>query len=382
MKDYSRMSKAELIKRLKRVESTATRARQRGLAVAQRLADASEKGSAQRLSAILNTAVEAIITIDERGIMESINAAGERIFGYESAELVGRNVSLLMPSPYREQHDGYLASYRRTGNAKIIGIGREVVGRRKDGAVFPMDLSVSEVRLPSKRLFTGFVRDITDQKRLEEEILRISELEQRRIGQDLHDGICQHLAAIELMSQVLEQNLSRKSHPEAAQAARIAEHVRQSIAQTRMLAHGLSPVELEANGLASALQELAANTENLFRVGCRFRCDVPVLIHDNVAATHLYRIAQEALSNAIKHGKANQIEICLTASNQKISLVVRDDGVGFPKKPAKKKGMGLRIMQYRAGMIGGSLVIQKENKGGTTVACSIQNQAVPSATKS
>jgi two-component system sensor kinase FixL len=382
MKDYSRLSKADLIKRLKSVESTATHASQRGLAVAQRLADASEKGSEQRLRAILETAVEAIITIDERGIMESINPAGERIFGYESAELVGRNVSLLMPSPYREQHDGYLASYRRTGNAKIIGIGREVVGRRKDGTVFPMDLSVSEVRLPTKRLFTGFVRDITDQKRLEEEILRISELEQRRIGQDLHDGICQHLAAIELMSQVLEQNLSRKSHPEAAQAGRIAEHVRQSIAQTRMLAHGLSPVELEANGLASALQELAANTENLFPVGCRFRSDLPVLIHDNVAATHLYRIAQEAVSNAIKHGKANQIEICLTASNQKISLAVRDDGVGFPKKPAKKKGMGLRIMQYRAGMIGGSLVIQKEPKGGTTVACSIQNQAAPWATKS
>src|SRR5688572_23938019 len=124
-----------------------------------------------------------------------------------------------------------------------------------------MDLSVSEVRLQDRRLYTGFVRDITDRKRLESEVLQISEMEQRRIGQDLHDGICQHLAGIELMSEVLEQNLKKKSNVHAGQAEQIAGHVRDVINQTRSLARGLSPVVLEAEGLMAALTELAANTK-------------------------------------------------------------------------------------------------------------------------
>lgn len=123
-----------------------------------------------RLRAILETAVEGIITIDERGLIESINASAVTMFGYGPDEVIGRNVSILMPSPYRKQHDQYLENYRRTGQAKIIGIGREVVGRRKDGSSFPLDLSVSEVRLNSGRIFTGFVRDITSRKAAEEKL--------------------------------------------------------------------------------------------------------------------------------------------------------------------------------------------------------------------
>jgi len=134
-----------------------------------------------------------------------VNASAEGIFGYSARELIGRNVSVLMSSPHREAHDGIWANYLRTGHAKIIGIGREVTGRRKDGSAFPMDLSVSEVKLATGQMFTGFIRDITERKRLEKEILEISDREQRRIGQDLHDGLCQHLAGIELMSQVLAQ---------------------------------------------------------------------------------------------------------------------------------------------------------------------------------
>jgi PAS domain S-box-containing protein len=121
-----------------------------------------------RLRAILDTAVEGIITIDERGIIESINPAALRMFGYTAGELIGRNVSVLMPSPDRERHDDYIAQYCRTGQAKIIGIGRETVALRKDGTVFPIELAVSEVRLSDRRLFTGFVRDISERKALEQ----------------------------------------------------------------------------------------------------------------------------------------------------------------------------------------------------------------------
>jgi PAS domain S-box-containing protein len=114
-----------------------------------------------RLRAVVATAVDGIITIDERGTVESFNAAAERLFGYPAAEVIGHNVGRLMPAPYREEHDGYLARYLHTGEKKIIGIGREVVGQRKDGTIFPLALAVSEMRLGPRRMFTGIVHDIT-----------------------------------------------------------------------------------------------------------------------------------------------------------------------------------------------------------------------------
>ena len=126
--------------------------------------------SEARTRTILETAVDAIITIDERGKVESMNPAAERLFGYADTEVIGQNVKMLMPEPYRHEHDGYLHNYLTTGQKKIIGIGREVVGLRKDGSTFPMDLAVSEVQLGHRRLFTGIVRDISDRKEKEEQL--------------------------------------------------------------------------------------------------------------------------------------------------------------------------------------------------------------------
>jgi PAS domain S-box-containing protein len=333
--------------------------------------------SEQRLRAILQTAVEGIITIDERGIIESMNPAAERIFGWKAAEILGHNVRVLMPSPYQQEHDHYLENYRRTGEAKIIGIGREVIGLRKDGATFPMDLAVSEVRLAGRRLFTGFVRDITERKQAElrqAELTRIlteiSDRERHRFGQDLHDGLCQQLAAIEFMSQTLQQKLASKSQPDAERVAEIAGYVREAIRQTRALAKGLSPVTLEVEGLMTALQELAANTQKLFGMDCRFECKTAIRLADLAVATHLYRIAQEAVSNAIKHGRAKQIWIQLQAAAGRAVLKIKDNGRGFsPDASPPAAGMGLHIMQYRAGMIGASLHF--EHASGTTVVCSV-----------
>lgn len=240
-----------------------------------------------------------------------------------------------------------------------------------DGEQRVYDLTVEPVRDASGKIvgITGAAMDITEHKRLEKEVLQISEMEQRRIGQDLHDGICQHLAGIEMMSQVLGQNLEKKSPAQAKQAENIAGQIRDVIGQTRSLARGLSPVVLESEGLMAALAELAAHTKKLFRVECRFDCPAPVYIHDLITATHLFRIAQEAVTNAIKHGKAKTIEISLESKLDKIILSVRDNGIGFSQKPAKTKGMGLRIMQYRAGMIGAALLTQKQSRGGTAIIC-------------
>jgi PAS domain S-box-containing protein len=218
----------------------------------------------------------------------------------------------------------------------------------------------------------AIVRDITERKRLEKEILEISDREQRRIGQDLHDGLCQQLTGIELMSRVLEQKLASRSKTNSKLAGDIAGHVRDAIGQTRLLARGLSPVTLESEGLMSALQEFAGNTEKIFRIECRFECVRPVLVNDLTVATHLFRIAQEAVSNAIKHGKANEIEIQLQQNSAgSVVLRVSDNGSGMSGETPKEKGMGLQIMRSRAGMIGGNVAIQNAPRGGVQVVCSV-----------
>jgi len=223
-------------------------------------------------------------------------------------------------------------------------------------------------------------RDITERKRLEREILEISDQERRRIGQDLHDGLCQQLAGIELMSEVLHQKLRAKSKSNAARAGDIARHVRDAISHTRSLARGLAPVTLESEGLPSALRELAANTEKIFGVACRVECTEAVPGLATTTATHLYRIAQEAVSNAIKHGKATQLAIRLRWAEDRLELDVIDNGAGMPKVPPRNDGMGLRIMRYRAGMISGLLSIEPGDACGTRVSCSVPMQLSPPPT--
>ena len=177
MSELGKLSRAQLIERVRALESKANAGsgKQSGAGNSRAPDVDALRDSGERLRAILETAVEGIITIDDRGIVESINPAAEKTFGYQASEIIGKNVSVLMPSPYREEHDAYMSNYLSTGKAKIIGIGREVVGQRKDGSVFPMDLAVSEVRLADRRLFTGFIRDISERKRAEARLAALAQ---------------------------------------------------------------------------------------------------------------------------------------------------------------------------------------------------------------
>ena len=489
MNDRPDLTRSELLELVKVLEQQAASAEALKAGQIEALRD-----SEARLRAILETAVEGIITIDGQGLIESYNPAAEKIFGWPAAEVMGQNVKLLMPEPYRREHDGYIDNYQRHGHAKVIGIGREVTGCRRDGTLFPMDLAVSEVRLAGRTIFAGFVRDISEQKaaqktqshyaalvessddaiigktldgvitswnqgaetvfgfkpaeavgkhisliippdraaeestilekirrgesvehyetvrrrqdgrlvdisvtvspirgrdgkitgaskvarniterkRLEKEIIEISEREQRRIGNDLHDGLCQELAGIELMCQVLEQKLAGKSKAESKRVGEIAEHIRAAITHTRSLARGLSPVELETNGFMSALHELAANAQKKFHIECRLEWPEPVLIRSHVFATHLFRIAQEAINNAVKHGQAKRIVISLKPAGDRIELAVADDGLGFDPDSPKGAGMGLHIMKYRAGVVGAVLEVRSTAGAGTTITCTFK----------
>jgi len=324
-----------------------------------------------RVAAIVNAAADGIITIDERGVIESVNPAAERMFGYAARELVGRNVSMLMPEPYRAHHDAYVRHYLRTGQAKVIGTGREVVGRRRDGATFPMDLAVSEFRVGGKRMFAGIARDITERRRLEREIVETVNSEQRRIGQDLHDGLCQHLAGISFACEVLRGELAAKASPEVKRATEIGEMADEAMGQARAIARGLQPVTRDAGGLASALQHLAASIGRVFRVSCVLACRGRMAVHDDAVATHLYRIAQEAVGNAVRHGKATRVRIELIGAGGRLVLRVEDDGVGIGRSVQRAGGMGLHVMHYRARMIGATLHVGPGRRGGTLVSCTL-----------
>ncbi|MBI1840961.1 MAG: PAS domain-containing protein [Verrucomicrobia bacterium] len=222
------------------------------------------------------------------------------------------------------------------------------------------------------RKLVGTLHDHTERKELERQLLEISENEQRRIGQDLHDDLCQHLTGIEFMNQALEDRLQQDGHEEAGLARQVGDLVRGAINQTRGLARGLSPVQVESLGLIAALEDLAANIHTVFQVTCELRMDSSVEIRSVVAATHLYRITQEAINNAIRHGKADRIRIELERRDDFARLRVTDTGCGFaagatPAKPVA--GLGLRIMHYRAGMIGASLHLAPADTGGVMVEC-------------
>ncbi len=217
----------------------------------------------------------------------------------------------------------------------------------------------------------ALTKEMAERERLEKEILEVSESEQRRIGHDLHDSLCQHLTATAVAGQVLEEKLASKSLAEAADANKIVELVEDGIALTRNLARGISPVEMEAEGLMMAFQELAANITRMSKLTCTFDCDSRVLIDDAVTATNLYRIAQEAVSNAIRHGKPKNILISLVHLGGAIVLTVEDDGTGLPETWQENQGLGTRIMAHRAAMIGASFSIEPNPTGGTFVKCSL-----------
>jgi PAS domain S-box-containing protein len=213
----------------------------------------------------------------------------------------------------------------------------------------------------------GIIRDITERKELEKEILAISEREQQRIGQDLHDDLCQQLAGIEFLSRALQEQL--RAQQQADNAGEIARLIRIAINYTRQLARGLAPVELAAEGLTRSLQVLAERTSRLFKVKCSFQSEGMLVVQDPMVSTHLYRIAQEALSNSIKHGQAKQIRIVLAAKPEGGDLSIQDNGKGLRGGAHVTAGMGLRVMRYRADIIGASLLIEGRSAGGTILTC-------------
>ncbi len=218
--------------------------------------------------------------------------------------------------------------------------------------------------------------DITERRMLEKQLLDAASEEARRIGNDLHDGIGQELTGLAMVADTLVMALSRKSMPEVEIAEKIRAGVQRSLGQVRALARGMNPVNVDAQGLMSALSQMSQRINDLPGVECEFRCERPVLLRDNQAATQLYRIAQEATTNAVKHGHSTRVVIELRQTHQQASLRVVDNGRGMPVDVDAAEGMGLRIMKYRAGIIGGNLQIHAAAGGGTDVECTLADDTL------
>jgi signal transduction histidine kinase len=220
--------------------------------------------------------------------------------------------------------------------------------------------------------------DVTARKRAEQERARVerqlidlTEREQRRIGRDLHDGLGQHLTALEMMNHTLVERLRREAPTLEAHATEISGHIRQIITHARQLSHGLCPVSLQADGLMNALQELAALTKTSGRKDCEFICPQPVQLADLNVATQLYRIAQEAVGNAVRHSGAKRIRIGLTRAGARLELSVEDDGQGLSSHAEEKRGLGLSTMHYRARLIGANLDMTSVPGDGVRLCCTL-----------
>lgn len=323
-----------------------------------------------RAHAILETTQDAVVTITGEGRIEAVNPATEVLFGYEPHELVGRNVDLLIPEDKRE----YLGQHLEMEGGELDGLQREITVRRKDGSTFPADLAVSEVQLDTQWMLTAFIRDISDRRRLEQEVLRISEEERQRVGRDIHDGLASYFSGIAMLGRGLvnqQRNVEREQPGLAETLEEIVRLARRGAEQSRAIARGLSPVSLDKEGLPAALVELARTAETLSGWPVQVDLDEELPRLQDRFANQLFRIAQEAVHNAIRHAEATRLRVRLRRMDERLVLVVQDDGRGLPAEEEGGKGMGLHIMPYRARLLGATLGIDSNPGSGTKITCTM-----------
>lgn len=325
----------------------------------------------ERQALILANVHDAVFVVDLDGVVQSWNQGAELVFGFAERDIVGTSVSQLLPPDdggrFQKQTLPRVVSERRSNFV--------VWCHRQDGARIAVSIraSVLENGGGDAEGLIICANDITHQRELEQKLLEVSESEQRRIGADIHDDLCQQLASIGCLTKVLEQKLATIYQEGASHLAQIGDMVSQANVRAREIVKGLVPAVLESEGLKGALAELAESTARAYSLDCRFQCPDPVFLDDKHIAVQLFRIAQEAVGNAARHSGATRIDIWLGLREGKLILRISDNGAGIAES-SDSTGLGLLTMAHRAQILGGEFDIHSGSKKGTRIECAIPHQ--------
>jgi PAS domain S-box-containing protein len=330
--------------------------------------------SEERYRSVMEAAPDPMVVYNMVGEVMYFNPAFTNVFGWTLRESIGKKMDFVPPD--KKEETRRLIEWMAAGN-NVSDV--QTQRYTKAGQIIQVSASGATFRQKDGK-FLGIVsilRDITEARRLEKEVLDIGDRERQKIGQDLHDDLCAHLIGVESLSQVLQNKLAGTPHEAAALAQRIVPLINEAIYKARALARGLCPVHLISNGIHSALSEMARNVRELSKVPCTFKGDESILFDDHTLAMHFYYIAQEAVQNAIKHAEARQIRIEMSRTTTSILLKIADDGKGIGDK-RHSRGMGLQIMRYRARMIGAALKI-KSSRQGTDISLTLSADTIKAA---
>jgi hypothetical protein len=332
------------------------------------LRDISEKLESEEMKSQFASIVEysddAIMSLNMDGTILSWNKGAEKLFKYKESEVKGKNIYILTPPFYPNEMPQILEAI---SEEKIIEH-YETVRQTKKGEIIDVSLTVSPIKDKDKKITACSViaRDITDRRLLEKQVIEIGNREKTRIGQDLHDSIGQQLTGISLSVKALEKALvSEGLTGQLENLSGISKMVKDAIIQVKELANGLVPITLKEEGLVFSLMTLAEYTNRIYGIETVTDFDESLVVEDLDISTHLYRLAQEAINNAVKYAKPDKITMTLKKDEKELELHIIDDGIGYENK--NKKGLGLKIMQYRTNLMKGHFSIFKRQEGGTAV---------------
>lgn len=313
--------------------------------------------------AVIDSTTDGFWVIGAGGRLLAVNDAYVRRSGYSREELLTMRISDLEAQESSKEVQAHITRVQENGSDLF-----ESLHRTREGEIWPVEINTSYLPEAGGRFYV-FVRDITQRKILERQIIEVSTAEQERIGREIHDGIGQQLTAVGMLASSLERKLIHAKQMEQARDANdLVIYLKQLIGSAKSLAKGLSPIQIGPNGLPDALSMLVESVKSFSGLDCHFNVMGEVGELDEIIAVHLYRITQEAINNAIKHSQADTLEVCLKSDQHQITLSVSDNGIGIDLAK-KTTGLGLHIMRYRAGIIGAAFSITPVTDGGTRVEC-------------
>ncbi|WP_372906359.1 PAS domain S-box protein [Rhodohalobacter sp.] len=322
---------------------------------------------------VFESSTDAIITFDKDGSILSSNRALRDLFSYKKSELEEQSLNFLLLTQFNEDDEDKLLGLDLSVDKNLTGESKEMRGRNKNGELFPIEITVSRVAWRNKKIFTGIIRDLTARRNLERRIIESGQEERRKIGSDLHDGLGQMLTGTRMLTENLAKKLKIEGSKAAEDVEEIAMMIREADEFARTLARGMVQVDIEKKGLSVAIQELCEQTKKLTGVSCEFHDFEDAEVYDHNLALHLYRITQEAINNAIRHGKPDNVKVRLSNNERHTALYIVDDGTGFSEEKIPNEGSGIEIMKYRARVMGGIFEIIRTTDEKTQIRCVIPN---------